>query len=173
MRSASPGRMSSMYSGSIQLCIEDHQEHCTDENGDQSDEAKLSVGEFGKAAKCIAPCARSDERKQTFEHQHERARGQKGFRHSISPFESAGLLASARTRRPSGCARLLEILEELGARIKHHDVALVSERRLVCLEAAVERVELRILTVGGGVDRGRFGVSVALGLLRLLVSVGQ
>src|SRR2546428_1297354 len=90
---------------------------------------------------------------------------------TASPVRS--LLAAGTWRALGAGAGLLEILEELGARIEHHDVALVPERRLVRLETAVEGIELGILTVRGGIDRRRLGVSVALGLLRLLVGVGQ
>src|SRR5271170_7282316 len=83
------------------------------------------------------------------------------------------LLARAGMRRGLGGGGLLQILEEFGARIEHHQVALVPERRLVGLETAVEGVELRILAVGSGVDRRRLRVAVALGLLRLAVGGGQ
>src|SRR5438034_3742218 len=90
---------------------------------------------------------------------------------TASPVRS--LLAAGTWRALGAAAGLLEILEELGARIEHHDVALVPERRLVRLETAVEGVELRILSVRGGVDRRGLRVAVALRLLRLLVGIGQ
>src|ERR1700690_717587 len=84
-----------------------------------------------------------------------------------------GRLLGAWARRSPRAAGLLQVLEELGARIEHHDVALVPERGLVRFEAAVERVELRVLSVGGSVDRGCLGVAFTLGLLRLLVGIGE
>src|SRR5437867_6328447 len=90
---------------------------------------------------------------------------------TASPVRS--LLAAGTWRALGAAAGLLEILEELGARIEHHDVALVPERRLVRLETAVEGVELGILPVRGGVDRRGLRIPVTLGLLRLLVGVGQ
>ena len=50
---------------------------------------------------------------------------------------------------------------------------LFAERRLVGLEAAVERVELGVHAVGRRVDRRGLGVAVALDLLRLPVRVGE
>src|SRR5450432_1230587 len=82
------------------------------------------------------------------------------------------LLVRAALRSPPA-AGLLQILEEIGTRIEHHDVALVLERRLVRLQAAVERVELGVLPVRAGINRGSLGVALALGLLRLLVGVGE
>src|SRR5215831_5760961 len=82
-------------------------------------------------------------------------------------------LLRARPRRALAAAGLPQVLEELGARIEHHDVAPAPERGLVGLEAPVERVELGILSIGGRVDCRGFRVPVALGLLSLLVGVGQ
>src|SRR6266567_5591726 len=82
-------------------------------------------------------------------------------------------LLCAGTRRAFAATGLLQVLEELGVRIEHHQVALAPERRLVGLEAAVERIELGILPICGGIDRRRLGVAVALGLLRRPVRVGK
>src|SRR5260370_35969299 len=73
------------------------------------------------------------------------------------------LLVGAALRSPAA-ARLLQILEEIGAWVEHHDVTLVLERRLVCLQTAIERVELGVLPIGAGVDRGGPCVAFALGL---------
>src|SRR6202171_5162522 len=81
-------------------------------------------------------------------------------------------LAGAALRSPAA-ARLLQILEEIRAWVEHHDVALVLECRLVRLQTAIERIELGVLPVGAGVDRGSPGVAFALGLLRLLVGVSE
>src|ERR1700724_2676856 len=88
------------------------------------------------------------------------------------PAPVRSLLARAALRSPAA-ARLLQILEEIGAWVEHHDVALVLKRCLVRLEAAIEGVELGVLPVGAGVDRGSFRVAFALGLLRQLVGVGE
>src|SRR6266550_6163213 len=88
------------------------------------------------------------------------------------PAPVRSLFARAALRSPAA-ARLLQILEEIRAWVEHHDVALVLERRLVRLQTAIERVELGVLPIGAGVDRGSPGVAFALGLLRLLVGVGE
>src|SRR6266568_9009592 len=82
-------------------------------------------------------------------------------------------LLGAGTGRALAAAGLLQVLEELGVRVEHHQVALAAERRLVGLEAAVEGVELGILPIRSGIDRRRLGVAVALGLLRRPVRVGE
>src|SRR2546427_8917767 len=83
-RSASAGRISSICSGSIHLRIKKYQEDATDDDGDQPDETKLSVGKIGEPAKRIAPGARSDQRQQSLEHKYQRARCQERFRHRLS-----------------------------------------------------------------------------------------
>src|SRR6266545_4349731 len=109
--------MSSICSGSIHLRIKKYEEDGTDDDGDQADETKLSVGKIGEPAKRVAPGARSDQRQQSLEHQHQRTRCQERFRHRVSP--SAGSLLAAGTWRALGAAAgLLQILEELGARIE-------------------------------------------------------
>src|SRR5581483_1395549 len=65
--------------------------------------------------------------------------------------------------------RLLHVLEEVRARIEHHDVVLLLEAFLVSVEAAVEVVKFRRLTVRGGVNRSRAGVAFAADLLRLAI----
>src|SRR5579862_768474 len=72
-----------------------------------------------------------------------------------------------RARRRLACSRVLEVLEEFGARIEHHQVALVAKRRLVRLEAAVERIKLGILGVRLRVDRRCLRIARALDLLCL------
>src|SRR6266496_1859737 len=84
----------------------------------------------------------------------------------------SALFARAALYGPAA-ARLLQVLEEIGARVEHHDIVLVLERRLVRLQAAIKRVELGILSIRAGVDRRSFGVAFALGFLRLLVGVGE
>src|SRR5512143_2767620 len=71
-------------------------------------------------------------------------------------------LLRRRGRGPPGAA---EIAEEFRARLEHHQVALVAERRLVRFEAAIERVELLVHAVGRSVDCGGLRVAVALDLL--------
>src|SRR6266542_3337172 len=68
---------------------------------------------------------------------------------------------------------ILQVAEEFRARIEHHDVALVAERRLVGLEAAIERVELGIRAVRGRVNRRRLRVPLALQLLRFAIRFGE
>src|SRR4051812_14467332 len=73
-----------------------------------------------------------------------------------------------RLRRP-GAALAPEVAEEFRGRVEHHHVGLVAECRSVRFQAAIERVELRIGAVRGGVDGRRSGVAFALRLLRRLV----
>src|SRR5215469_8666704 len=57
--------------------------------------------------------------------------------------------------------RVLQVLEEFTVGSQHQQVAVLAERALVGLEAAVERVELGILGEGLGVDGGRRGITLA------------
>src|SRR5271166_3096933 len=134
MRCASSGSMSSTYSGNTHLRIERQQEQAAEGDGNQADEAQLSVAQIDEVAKGVAPDTRSDKRQQTLEDQHERARRPERFRHPVSPSGWWRLLARAGMRHGLGGGGLLQILEEFGTRIEDHQVALVLERRLVGLE---------------------------------------
>src|SRR5438067_11279944 len=83
------------------------------------------------------------------------------------------VLLCAGTRRGLANAGLLQVLEEFRVRIEHHQVVLVVERRLVRLEAAIEGIELGILSIRGSVDPRRLGITFALDLLCLAVRIGQ
>src|SRR5688572_17598041 len=75
---------------------------------------------------------------------------------------------------PGSAPLAREVLEELRLRIEHqHAAVALAERLAVRLEAAVERVELRIGLVGLRIDRGGLGVAGAARLLRLAVRVGE
>ena len=107
----------------------------------------------------------------SLEHQHQRARRPGTIPAQRIP-RVACVTSTAAGRRPAA-ARLLQVLEEFRARVEHHHVALVLERRLVRFEAAIERVELGVLPERRGVDRRRLGVAFALDLLRLPVGFGE
>src|SRR6266568_2747332 len=68
---------------------------------------------------------------------------------------------------------VLEVPEELRARIEHQHVALVLEGGAVGFEAAVKGVELGILVEGARVDRRGPGVAFALDALRVAVGLGD
>src|SRR5438067_1024380 len=92
---------------------------------------------------------------------------------SLRVQKTATRLLRGRAWRRVARAGLLEVLEEIGTRVEHHQIALVAECRLVRFQAAIERVELGILAVRLRVDRRRFRIAVALDLLRLTVCVGE
>ena len=95
--------------------------------------------------KRLAPDARRDERQQPFENQQQRERRPQRILHAVPCVVRSAASISAGRARVRRTPVLLEVLEELGARVEHHQVALVAERRLVRLEAAVERIELGVL----------------------------
>src|SRR5215468_8092811 len=163
--------MSSMYSGSSHLRIDDDQDDDTDGERNKANKAKLSVGELRQSPERLAPGARRQKRKQPLEDEHQSARGQERFRHRLS-LSPDGSLLGARTRHALVAARLLQIPEELGIRVEDQHVSLAPERRLVRLEAAVEGIKLGVLPVRGGIDRGGPRVTLALDLLRLLERIG-
>jgi hypothetical protein len=106
----------------------------------EADEAQLPVGQLGDLAKGIAPDRRRAERADPFEDE-TRARGPSTTNPradlrarccAISPGHAAACVR----------ARLVEVLEELAGRLEDHQVVASAERRLVRLEAAIERIEL-------------------------------
>ncbi len=117
--------------------------------------------------KRLAPQPRRHERQQALDDQHQRERrpAANRARHRPSarppaappapwlPGAAAGLLEVAGRTRSSGRAPSRRCV--------------LRKRRLVGLEAAVERVELGVRAVGLRVDRRRLGVALALDLLRL------
>ncbi len=63
--------------------------------------------------------------------------------------------------------RTLEITEEFAVGRNHHHVAVPAERAAIRLQAAIERVELRIAVVRRGVDGRRGRVALAADALRV------
>src|SRR5690606_20085401 len=76
----------------------------------------------------------------------------------------------ARSLSPAG---LVQVPEELVVGLDHEDVPGPVERVDAGVDAAVERVELRVLAVGLGVNGGGTGVALAAHLLRLPGGVGD
>src|SRR5688572_12134370 len=70
-------------------------------------------------------------------------------------------------------ARALEVLEEVGARIQHHHVALRAHALAVRLHAAVEAVELGIAAERLRVDARGLRVALALDALGVAVGLGD
>src|SRR6266480_6847173 len=70
-----------MYSGNTQLCIDSGQEDRTDGHRGEPDETKLSVAQLGQPSERLTPGSWSDQWQQSFEHEHQRTRGQECFRH--------------------------------------------------------------------------------------------
>src|SRR5215471_18969664 len=75
IRSASGGRMSSMYSGRIHLrmAYEPVTRESQDDR-DKADEAQLSIGQEDKLLKAVAPYLRRDEREEPLDDEHQRKR---------------------------------------------------------------------------------------------------
>src|SRR6266851_10021021 len=131
MRCACGGRMSSMFSGRSQLRtaihalprkIEDQQ---ADQHRGEPEEADLAVSKFGDAAKGFAPQGREQKRQDALDHQHQGKSHEESGAHSLAALPE-----------------VLEVPEELRARIEHQHVALVLEGGAVGFEAAVKGVEL-------------------------------
>src|SRR5436309_7550301 len=150
--------------------LEDHERNHAKADGDQTDEAQLSVGQLGETLERLAPDTRRQKGQESLKNQQQCERDPQRFPHVGLALRNRLLRGRLRTTpRPV----LLEVLEELGARIEDQHVALAAERRLVCFETAVERVELGVLTVGAGVNYGRARVAPALDLLRTAIGVGE
>src|SRR5690606_17101846 len=66
-----------------------------------------------------------------------------------------------------------QVAEELAARIQHQYVALVGEAFTVRLQAAVEGVELPVLTVSFSIDRRRLGIANTANFLGLTIGFSQ
>src|SRR4051812_37071922 len=73
----------------------------------------------------------------------------------------------------SALARISQVLEEIGGRLEDEDVAALVEARLVRVQAAVERIELRVLAEGFAVHGGGALIALAFHCLRLLVGIGD
>src|SRR5690606_12893245 len=54
----------------------------------------------------------------------------------------------------------LQIAEEIALGVKHQHIFLVGETLAVCLQAAVEGVELLVLPIGSRIDRRRLRIAV-------------
>src|ERR1700674_175744 len=67
----------------------------------------------------------------------------------------------------------LEILEEVGVRIENHEIALVPQTAPVSIQAAIEGVELRVLTERAGVRCRSLRVAFTLVVLRVSISLGK
>src|SRR5690349_14610313 len=65
--------------------------------------------------------------------------------------------------------RILEVLEEVRARVEHHDIALVAEALTISLQTAIERVEIRILLERLRVRCGRARIALAFDALSIAV----
>src|SRR5690606_34381167 len=92
-------------------------------------------------------------------------RSSAGPRRSVPPSAAApfATMASGPSVAPRR-TRILQVPEEVGARIEHQHVALAGEGVPVGIQAAVEGIELRILLEGLGVeDRKSVGLGEACG----------
>lgn len=121
----------------------EHPEH--DEAGhhaDEADGADLLVIEQQDLLEHATPTCGVDRRHQSLKDQKQR----QGHPESIG-HPAARLLA--RTR---GATSAAHGLEEITARIKHHDIGLAAEGRTIGFQAAIELGELRITTEGVGIQ---------------------
>src|SRR5262245_52030026 len=88
------------------------------------------------------------------------------------PWRSPRRTMSVHRGNRSACG-LVQIAEEIAIGVQHHHVTLVGEAFAVRLEAAVEGVELLILTEGLGVDGGGPGVAITTGFFGFAIGFGQ
>src|SRR5579862_8712697 len=70
-------------------------------------------------------------------------------------------------------ARVSQVAEELAVRRQHQEIAVLAEGVLVGLQAAPERVELRVARVCLGVALRRGGIAITTGALRIALGVGE
>src|SRR6266513_412115 len=81
--------------------------------------------------------------------------------------------ARALAPRGSRFRRIFQILEEIPVGRHHQQVAVLAERALVSLQAAIEGVELGVLRVGARVGLGRGGVAFATHAQRIAFRLGE
>src|ERR1700704_22180 len=81
--------------------------------------------------------------------------------------------ARALAPRGSHFRRIFEIFEEIPVGRHHQQVAILAERALVSLQAAIESVELGVLRVGTRVDLGGSPVAFATHAQRIALRVGE
>ena len=68
---------------------------------------------------------------------------------------------------------MLEIAEEIGARVEHHQVVLAVEGLLVGVQAAIQFIKFAVLAECPGIDFGGHGVAFTAQLLTVAFGVGQ
>src|SRR3990167_2083144 len=68
---------------------------------------------------------------------------------------------------------LFQVAEEIAARIKHQHITLIREALAISPQAAIERVELLILTIRPGVDGRSLGIAITAQLFSLAIGIGQ
>lgn len=107
-------------------------DHKTNDHGGQPDKSQLAILHFHHAAKSLFPGLGRDQRQDAFDHQHQTYRQQQG---------GTQLLFTA------CAARVAHVLEEVGIRLQHHDIALALEAVAVSIQTAVEGIKLRVFTV--------------------------
>src|SRR5215510_245683 len=67
----------------------------------------------------------------------------------------------------------LEITEEFPIGSEHEQIAVLADRALVGLEAAIERVELGVLRIGARVDLRRGRIALAARAQRIALGIGE
>ena len=71
-------------------------------------------------------------------------------------------------------AAIAKYLEEFaGGRVKHHDITLIGEGRLVGIQAAVKLRELRIFAKCFSIQARSFSITLPFDFLRIAVSIGN
>src|SRR5690606_7083131 len=80
---------------------------------------------------------------------------------------------SSHRRRLRAARGALQILEELAVRRHHQHIAVGADGLAIGLQAAVERIELRIAAIGLGIDLRRLGIALTADDLRLAIGLGK
>ena len=89
------------------------------------------------------------------------------------PVERHGTRGALQRRAGAFGGPVLQVLEELAVGGDHQQVAVLAERALVGLQAAVEGVELRILRIGPRIGLRRPGIALAADAQRIALGIGQ